>query len=176
MITINAETHVQIRAETPGDAPAILAVTQAAFAEAEHSSGTEGAIIEALRQAGALTVSLVADADGMVIGHIAFSPITVNGRDEGWFGLGPVSVDPGRQGNGVGSRLVSDGVAQLKTRGAKGCVVLGDPRFYKHFGSHWTALNVRFLPSHRSPVRNPSGARGDRMWQWPGYGGDVRTA
>ena len=134
MITINAETHVQIRAETPGDAPAILAVTQAAFAEAEHSSGTEGAIIEGLRQAGALTVSRVADADGMVIGHIAFSPITVNGRDEGWFGLGPVSVDPGRQANGVGSRLVSDGVAQLKTKGAKGCVALGDPRFYRRFG------------------------------------------
>src|SRR5690606_19142941 len=134
MTTISAEAHVQIRAETPGDAPAILAVTQAAFAEAEHSSGTEGAIIEALRQSGALTVSLVAGADSMVIGHIAFSPITVNGRDEGRFGLGPLSVDPGRQGNGLGYRLVSSGLAQLKAKGAKGCVVLGDPRFYGRFG------------------------------------------
>jgi putative acetyltransferase len=134
MTTIDAETHAQIRAETPSDAPAIFTVTQAAFAEAEHRSGTEGAIIEALRQAGALTVSLVADADGMVIGHIAFSPITVNGRDEGWFGLGPVSVDPARQGSGLGSRLVSEGLTKLKAKGAKGCVVLGDPRFYGRFG------------------------------------------
>jgi putative acetyltransferase len=81
-----------------------------------------------------MTISLVAEADGVVIGHIAFSPVTVDGRNEGWFGLGPVSVDPDRQGNGIGSRLVLEGLALLKANGAKGCVVLGDPHLYMRFG------------------------------------------
>jgi putative acetyltransferase len=134
MTTNDHKANAQIRPETPSDATAIREVTQAAFAKAEHSSGTEGAIVDALRQAEAMTISLVAEADGVVIGHIAFSPITVDGRNEGWFGLGPVSVDPDHQGNGIGSRLVHEGLALLKAKGAKGCVVLGDPHFYLRFG------------------------------------------
>lgn len=106
----------------------------AAFAKAGHSSGTEGAIIDALRQSQGLTISLVAEADGVVSGHIAFSPVTVDGRNEGWFGIGPISVYPDQQGNGIGSRLILEGLAILKTNGAKGCVVLGDPHLYTRFG------------------------------------------
>jgi putative acetyltransferase len=134
MTTNDHKANTQIRPETPSDAAAIREVTQAAFAKAEHSSGTEGAIVNALRQAKSMTISLVAEADGVVIGHIAFSPITVDGRNEGWFGLGPVSVDPDRQGKGIGSRLVLEGLALLKANGAKGCVVLGDPHLYTRFG------------------------------------------
>lgn len=134
MTTNDHKENTQIRPEIPSDAKAIREVTQAAFAKAEHSSGTEGAIVDALRQAEAMTISLVAEADGVVIGHIAFSPVTVDGRNEGWFGLGPVSVDPDRQGNGIGSRLLLEGLALLKANGAKGCVVLGDPHLYMRFG------------------------------------------
>jgi putative acetyltransferase len=127
-----------IRPETAADAPAIRSLTEAAFKGAEHSSGTEGAIVDALRQADALTLSLVAEKDGAIVGHVAFSPVSIAGEDEsedgGWFGLGPVSVAPERQRGGVGTALIEEGLRLLKGRGAKGCVVLGDPAYYARFG------------------------------------------
>ena len=86
------------RLEEARDADAICEITQQAFSAAERSSGTEGAIIDGLRAAGSLSLSLVAEGDGSVIGHVAFSPATVDGDEAGWFGLGPVSVAPGFQG------------------------------------------------------------------------------
>lgn len=124
---------MQIRPETPADHAAISALTTAAFATAPHASGTEAAIIDALRAAGALALSLVADAGG-VVGHVAFSPVRIDGREAGWFGLGPVSVAPGRQGQGIGSALIREGLARLAAAGAKGCVLLGDPGYYRRFG------------------------------------------
>ncbi|MEO3998119.1 N-acetyltransferase [Mesorhizobium sp. CAU 1732] len=81
-----------------------------------------------------MTISLAAEADGVVIDHIAFSPVTMGGRSEEWFGLGPVSVDPDRQGNGIVSRHVHEGLTLLEAKGARGCVVLGDPQLYTRFG------------------------------------------
>jgi putative acetyltransferase len=112
----------------------ICEVTQAAFEQAEYSSGTEGAIVRVLCEAGALTISVVADEEGDIVGHVAFSPIVVEGIESGWFGLGPVSVSPDRQGTGIGARLIRDGLAMLRAKGACGCVVLGDPRYYERFG------------------------------------------
>lgn len=83
------------RPEEARDADAIREITQQAFSAAEHSSGTEGAIIDGLRAARSLSLSLVAEDDGSVIGHVAFSPVFVDGDEAGWFGLGPVSVAPG---------------------------------------------------------------------------------
>lgn len=123
-----------IRLEEATDADAIRHITQQAFAGAEHSSGTEGAIIDSLRATGTLTLSLVAVDNDHIIGHVAFSPIVVDGRDVGWFGLGPVSVKPGFQGQGTGGRLIRDGLARLRADGAQGCVVLGDPGYYHRFG------------------------------------------
>lgn len=123
-----------IRPEAEGEEAAIRQVTEAAFAVAEHRSGTEAAIVEGLRAAGRLTLSLVAVAGGEVIGHVAFSPVTVGGEEVGWFGLGPLSVRPERQGEGVGSALVREGLARLRRAGAAGCVVLGDPGYYRRFG------------------------------------------
>ncbi|GAA0620767.1 N-acetyltransferase [Brevundimonas kwangchunensis] len=123
-----------IRPQTPADAAAIRAVTEAAFASAEHASGTEGAIVDALREAGALTLSLVAEQDGAIVGHAAFSPVRIDGEDCCWFGLGPVSVAPDRQGKGIGTALVREGLSTLQDRDAAGCVVLGDPAYYGRFG------------------------------------------
>lgn len=122
-----------IRAEQRRDHEAIVRITAQAFAAVEHSDQTEPAIIAALRAAGALTLSLVAVEGEDIIGHIAFSPVRVDGEDRGWFGLGPVSVRPDRQGEGVGGALIRQGLDGLRQGGAAGCVVLGDPDYYRRF-------------------------------------------
>jgi putative acetyltransferase len=123
-----------IRPERARDEGAISAVIAAAFLQAGHSAGNESRIVEALRTAKSLTVSLVATADESIVGHAAFSPVTLDGREDGWFGLGPVAVLPEWRRRGVASELIEAGLATLRGRGARGCVVLGDPRFYGRFG------------------------------------------
>jgi predicted N-acetyltransferase YhbS len=126
---------VEIRSETPEDVDAIRAVTIAAFRDVPHSSQTEAAIVDALRAAGALTISLVAVDEGEVVGHVAFSPVTIGSGAAGrWLGLGPVSVRPDRQRLGIGAALIQAGLARLREIGAEGCVVLGDPTYYGRFG------------------------------------------
>ena len=123
-----------IREAREVDTGAIDRITRAAFASAEHSDGTEAAIVDALRQAGALTCSLVAEQDGAIVGHVAFSPVRIGGEDLGWHGLGPVSVDPAHQRQGVGDQLIREGLARLRQAGSAGCVVLGEPAYYDRFG------------------------------------------
>jgi putative acetyltransferase len=86
--------EILIRDETEHDAAVITQVTVAAFESMEISDHTEQFIVEALRSAGALTQSLVAEVDGRVVGHIAFSPVAISDGTRGWYGLGPVSVLP----------------------------------------------------------------------------------
>lgn len=125
---------ISIRSECTEDGAAIAAVTEAAFLDAPHTSHTEQFIVAALRRAGALSVSLVAEADGQVIGHVALSPVTISDGSTGWFGLGPVSVLPAWQGRRVGSQLIHEALRVLRASGARGCVLLGDPRYYSRFG------------------------------------------
>jgi putative acetyltransferase len=123
-----------IRPERSEDVDAIRSLITAAFKEMPYSSRTEAAIVDALRSAGALTLSLVAvDKDG-IAGHVAFSPVTINGEVNGWYGLGPVSVRPDRQRKGIGQALIRRGLDDLKDMNAQGCVVLGDPGYYGRFG------------------------------------------
>lgn len=123
-----------IRPERAGDAAAIAGVTRAAFAPVPYSDGSEVGIVERLRADGDLALSLVVVADAAVVGHIAFSPVTISDGSRGWFGLGPVSVLPERQGAGLGAALVRAGLAELHARGVAGCVLLGDPAYYARFG------------------------------------------
>lgn len=125
---------MNIRHETTSDIPFIRDVTAKAFQDAPHSDQTEQLIIDALRDVDALTLSIVADSDGEVIGHVAVSPVTISDGSHGWFGLGPISVLPDQQGKGVGSQLMEQAIAELKQLGASGCVVLGDPSYYARFG------------------------------------------
>ena len=125
---------IALRPERDGDAAAIRALITAAFLGAEHSSGTEGTIVDALRASDMLTVSLVAEEHGVIVGHVAYSPVTIDDVDMGWFGLGPVAVSPDHQRQGIGARLIEAGLAQLRDTGAQGCVVLGDPAYYARFG------------------------------------------
>lgn len=125
---------IRIRAEAPGDAAAIEAVTRAAFSSAPHASGTEQHIVAALRRAGRLSVSLVALADDAVVGHAAISPVRLGDGAVRWYGLGPVSVLPAWQGRGIGQQLIGQALLQLRAGRAAGCVVLGEPGYYGRFG------------------------------------------
>lgn len=125
---------IVIRAESVADHGAITEVTTAAFATLPISNHTEAFIIEALRAANALTVSLVAERDGRVIGHVAFSPVAVSDGTRDWYGLGPVSVVPDQQRRGVGTALIHEGLSRLKGLQARGCCLVGHPEYYKRFG------------------------------------------
>jgi putative acetyltransferase len=125
---------ITIRNETSVDVSAIREVTVSAFQTLDISNHTEQFIIEALRACNALTVSLVAEMDGRVIGHIAFSPVTLSDGTPDWYGLGPVSVSPEYQCQGIGKTLIREGLAQLRERHARGCCLAGHPEYYKKFG------------------------------------------
>jgi len=125
---------IVIRSETDADVSAIAEVTIAAFRTLEVSNHTEQFIIGALRAAKALTVSLVAEMDGRVIGHIAFSPVTISDGTRNWYGLGPVSVLPEHQRKGIGKALIKDGLSRLKDMNAQGCCLVGHPNYYRNFG------------------------------------------
>ena len=123
-----------IRKEAVSDIEAITEVTIAAFRTLPISNHTEQFIINALRAADALTISLVAEIDGQVVGHIAFSPVTISDGSLYWYGLGPISVLPELQKQGIGKSLMGEGLSLLKSLGAKGCVLVGDPGYYERFG------------------------------------------
>lgn len=125
---------MKIRKERTGDAERIHDVTARAFQDVPHTDHTEQFIVKALRQVGALSVSLVAEEGGEIVGHVAISPVDISDGSTGWYGLGPVSVLPEHQRGGIGSRLVETALAELEQRGASGCVVLGDPAYYRRFG------------------------------------------
>lgn len=125
---------ILIRDETEDDYAAITNVTIDAFKTLAISSHTEQFVIEALRAAHVLTLSLVAEKDGCVVGHIAFSPVDISDGTQHWYGLGPVSVAPEYQRQGIGKSLIEAGIARLKACGAKGCCLVGHPDYYKKLG------------------------------------------
>jgi predicted N-acetyltransferase YhbS len=125
---------MHIRNERPADARAIYTLTAAAFADMPYSDGDEPELIEALRADGALDVSLVATVGDDIVGHIAFSRVTIDQSAGDWFGLGPVSVHPDRQRQGIGSALIREGLARIAAMGAAGCVLLGHIGYYGRFG------------------------------------------
>jgi putative acetyltransferase len=123
-----------IRNETAADVEAIAEVTVAAFKTLDISQHTEQFVIAALRTANALTLSLVAEVDGRVVGHIAFSPVTMSDGTQNWYGLGPVAVLPEYQRQGIGKGLIQEGLSRLKEMNAQGCCLVGHPEYYRQFG------------------------------------------
>jgi putative acetyltransferase len=155
---------MKIRPETTADYPAIRKILIAAFANHPYSHQTEHLIVEALREANALSIGLVAVDDDStrerpatveshsmvetaVVGHIAFSVARIAGQDCGWFMLGPIAVEPKRQRQGIGKALVSEGLRRLGQLGAQGCVLVGDPAYYKQLGfRNEAALTMKGVP------------------------------
>jgi len=139
---------VIVRDERPADVDAISAVTAAAFAGRPYSAGTEQYIVLALRRAGALVISLVAEQDGVVVGHAAWSLVSLPDTPAGWYGLGPISVSPEWQGQGIGTALMEAGLERLRRLGALGCVLVGDPAYYERFGfDHFPGLAYPGAPA-----------------------------
>lgn len=127
-------TEFIIRTEQPGDEGAIHQLTAAAFKDMPYSEGDEQHLIDALRRDGDLALSLVAEDTARIIGHIAFSRVEISDGTQNWYDLGPVSVWPELQHRGIGSALISQGIADLRERGAVGIVLLGSPVYYARFG------------------------------------------
>ncbi len=123
-----------IRDETTNDIIEIKEVTISAFKNMKINNQTEHFIIEKLRSKEALKISLVAEIEGKIVGHIAFSKLSISDGTNSWYGLGPVSVTPDLQRKGVGKALINKGIDLLKERGAKGCALVGDPNYYNYFG------------------------------------------
>ena len=139
---------INIRYETDADLGAITEVTVAAFKTLAVSNHTEQFIVEALRAAQALTLSLVAEVDGRVVGHIAFSPVTISDGSRGLYGLGPVSMLPEFQRKGIGKALIREGLARLTAMNTQGCCLVGHPGYYGQFGfEKVTGLVIEGVPA-----------------------------
>lgn len=122
-----------VRPEKPEDHAEIADLIRAAFAGHPYSKGTECALVEGLRRSGGLLVSLVAEEQGRVLGHIAFSWVRI-GEVENWVGMGPLAVLPPAQRRGIGKALVEAGLDAVRALGADGCVLVGEPAYYGRFG------------------------------------------
>jgi putative acetyltransferase len=109
-------------------------VTIAAFDTLEISNHTEQFIVESLCANNAFTVSLIAEVDGHVVGHVAFSPVTISDGTQNRHGLGPVSVLPEHQRKGNRKSLILKGISRLKGLNAKGCCLGGHPDCYRKLG------------------------------------------
>jgi putative acetyltransferase len=136
-----------IREEQSGDQEAVRLVIAEAFKAHPHSSQREHHLVDALRDAGVMTLALVAEENGEVVGHVAFSPVRIGGLHEGWYGLGPVAVRPDRQRRGIGTALIREGLERLKNLQAAGCVLLGEPAYYGRFGfTAYSQLRLEGVP------------------------------
>jgi putative acetyltransferase len=127
-------SDIVIRNENSKDLDVISEVTLEAFKTLEVSNQTEHFVINALRKAGVLSLSLVAEVEGRVVGHIAFSPVVLSDGTPDWYGLGPVSVLPEVQQRGIGKALIREGLSRLKDMHARGCCLVGHPGYYTKFG------------------------------------------
>jgi len=139
---------IEIRPEQPGDEAAIYQITTDAFCGRPYAGGNEQDLVNRLRELGQLSLSLVALDTDRIVGQVTFSPVTLSDVSKPWFGLGPVSVTPERQGEGIGGQLIRRGLAELSERGALGCVLTGNPTYYQRFGFELAPENV---PEPESP-------------------------
>lgn len=138
---------LNIRSEQEKDTKRTNQIIKAAFKNHPHSNQKEHLLVAELRDNNALSVSLIAEINGKIVGHIAFSAITINKEFNSWYGLAPVSVDPEYQSQGIGSVLIENGLNELKKMGAKGCVLVGEPGYYKRFGfDHQDTLLYKGVP------------------------------
>ena len=125
---------MKIGSEQRGDETAIHHLTLKAFELMPFSNGSEPFIVDQLREDQDLTLSLVMEDHGEIIAHVAFSPVTINGNHAGWYGLGPVSVRPDLQKQGIGKALINEGLSRMRGQEAVGCALIGDPNYYRRFG------------------------------------------
>ncbi len=131
-----------VRVEIPVDAAGIDSLLRSTF-----PTNAESELVQQLREDGLLTLGVVAtDDEGVVMGYVAFSPVTIAGEDRQWVGLGPLAVDETVRRQGLGEKLVYEGLDALNEFGYTAVVVLGDPDYYARFG---------FVPAQTYQLRSP---------------------
>jgi len=133
-----------VRRERAADRPAIHALLTAAF-----GSAAEADLVDTLRREGDLALSLVAERQGVIVGHVAFSPMRVTAREGATItamGLAPLAVAADSQRQGLGARLVHAGLDELRTQGLAMVFLLGDATYYGRFG---------FLAETAAPFASP---------------------
>jgi len=131
-----------VRPERPEDIPAIRIVIEQAFGRP-----AEADLVDALRQNGKAAISLVAEDEGRIVGHIFFSSVTIQLKETGLTGIGlaPLAVIPERQNQRIGSTLVEHGLGRCREEGHPYAVVLGHPSYYPRFG---------FVPASRFGIKS----------------------
>jgi putative acetyltransferase len=125
---------LEIRVETETDHGPIRRLTETAFSGKPYAGGDEQDVIDNLRKACALTLSLVATDNSEVVGQATFSPAEISSNTGVWFALGPISVAPERQGERIGEQLIEAGIEHISKLGASGCILTGDPNYYSRHG------------------------------------------
>eukprot|EP00771_Trimastix_marina_P000489 gnl/Trimastix_PCT/1509.p1 GENE.gnl/Trimastix_PCT/1509~~gnl/Trimastix_PCT/1509.p1 ORF type:complete len:179 (+),score=12.25 gnl/Trimastix_PCT/1509:128-664(+) len=135
----STSNQITILDETPDHIETIRTLQYRAFTNhPQHAPGaepTEHQIVDRLRTAGALTLSLVAMQEGIIVGHAALSPLTLNEDSASWLGLGPIGILPDQQRKGIGSQLMNECIRRCRAMSAiRGIVLIGDPAFYTRFG------------------------------------------
>lgn len=135
-------SQIEIRKETEADEGDIYRVTELAFRDRPYADGDEQDVVQRLRESGALVLSLVAVENEILLGQVSFSPAINSGGSHPWFALGPVSVLPSRQGEGIGARLILAGLNEIESLGARGCILTGNPDYYRRFGFELAPANV----------------------------------
>lgn len=144
-----AETpEVALRLEKAADVPRIHALTQRAFTGRPYAAGDEQDVIDRLRRLNMLTLSLGAWEGTTLVGQITFSPAVCDDGTTPWFALGPVSVEPARQGLGIGGLLIRAGLQDIHDRGALGCILTGNPDYYARFGF---VVSPEYAPRNEPP-------------------------
>jgi len=147
-------TEIKIRPETPKDFEQVIKVNDLAF-----NQPNEGKMIEALRCDNKFIpeLSIVAEVDSMVVGHILFFPLNIISGEKSFevLSLAPMSVLPEYQNKGIGNKLVTEGLKKAKKMGFKAVVVLGHPTYYPKFGferaSNWNIkLPIEDVPDEAS--------------------------
>jgi putative acetyltransferase len=128
------KSETNIRSERSSDVDAIGELIRSAFLGMPYADGDEAELVEVLRAQDALSVSLVAEREGTLVGHVAISPARAPDGALGWYALGPLAVLPAHQRGGIGSTLVHAGMEAISELGARGCILTGDPSYYPRFG------------------------------------------
>jgi putative acetyltransferase len=133
---------IEIRPEARADWKAIYEITESAFRGKLYADGDEQDLIDNLRLVDSLFLSLVAVEGEEPVGQITFSPATISSGSQPWYALGPVSVLPARQGEGIGAKLIREGLRRIQDQGALGCILTGNPKYYSRFGFERSPQNV----------------------------------
>jgi putative acetyltransferase len=126
-----AQDDVLVRPHTTADDDEIARVNETAFGVSD-----EARLIEALRDSGVVAIELVAIEDTVIVGHILFSAleVAVDGHAVKALALAPMAVEPARQRQGIGGRLVRAGLDRARADGWEAVIVLGHPGYYPRFG------------------------------------------